>query len=110
VHPDSIGGLAIQELWTEKMDSLYKGKNSSVKAKNNCVDEGFFKTEVSKDGIMISVLHSGTACVFSTDGRLIKNLTMESGSSLKLRVPSGIYFVKFKTVHGTIIKSMAAGQ
>lgn len=98
VHPSEIGCAKIQELWAQKMDSLY---NSVKIVKNRSRDyplrtENHFFKVCNNGNLVLESKRPGSAAVFSLCGKVVHK-TRFSTNSLRQekKVPNGIYVVKF---------------
>ncbi|MDO5575521.1 MAG: hypothetical protein Q4F84_00460 [Fibrobacter sp.] len=98
VHPNEIGSAKIQELWAQKMDSLY----NTVKVVQKRTPTSRLRNakniyRVCNNGkLVLEPKQSGSATVFSLCGKVVHRVQFSQNAMRQEKsVPDGVYIVKF---------------
>ena len=99
VHPNASGAASIQRLWAEKMSSQYTSNSISRKNSMNSVNHGnsdnIYAT-VNRNVITIQTKCSGTAMIFTVNGKLINKISFKSaGCYSGIFKRNGLVLIRF---------------
>lgn len=103
VHPNATGCAKIQQLWAEKMDSLYRVFPVAISQRTKIqVSVDRLIIQNTKDHISIQTKTPGTVKLFACNGRFMDKFNVQSFIRYPTKRMSGMYLIDFtdiKSVH-----------
>jgi hypothetical protein len=98
IHPNAAGAAAIQNLWAQKMDSLYAGtlidpSDGPIISKST----RSFSLSTVKDRVEFHAMTAGSVRIFSMSGAQLKSMNIPAAGSYRLNGMRGCCIVQFTT-------------
>ncbi len=104
IHPSPTGGLSIQRLWAEKMDSLVYQKTSVISSLNpmHRLSSSTFTALSRNNRLVLHADIAGTASIYSINGEMLDKIALRAASSRARAKAPGFYVVRFSCANGLV--------
>ncbi len=95
VHPNATGAEKIQQLWAQKMDSLYKATVHYRSGRLQPAKSQLFTAKIKNGHLQLQSKYPGGVSVFALNGYLIKRADLINSKTTLTVNTAGVLIVKF---------------